>query len=291
MAVKRTSNRKPPRISLKRPGSKGASNAWKSRPIAPKERRNITLPKLSLGKLAPRLFLAFSTIILVCSISFCLIYSYRYVTTTPYFQINSPKVEGNTRLSSQNILDFIGVYEGMNIFSFSIAKIERKLQTNAWVQHVSVTRLIPDTLIIKVEEKTPFYWVLEDQTLWYTDEVGTRIAPVNLGQFAPLPTLVIEKGATNHASSLPELMQSLHEANLPIDMAHISDIRLSASRIVEFFISKTNIRITIGLDGWVANLYRTKETLDDLLRRGELSEVRTVKAVGHNVWVETAKPL
>lgn len=291
MAAKRTSRRKQPRISLKRPGSKGASNTWKSRSLPVSEGRKIVLPTIPMGALAPKLFIAFSLVILIGSISFALIYSYRYVTVTPYFQINSIEIEGNARLSSKNILDLIETYEGMNTFSFSIAKIERKLQQNPWVQAVSVTRIIPDTLVIRLEEKTPAYWVLDNKTLWYTDETGTKIAPVEPGQFSPLPTLVIEKGAQNFASSLPELTRSLHEAHLPVDTTAITHIWLSASRGLEFFVSGANIKITIGLEEWMQNLQRAKETMSDLLKRGELSQVRIIRAQGHNVWVETAKPL
>ena len=291
MAVKRTTQRQTKRISLKRPGSKGASNAWRSRPLPPKERRSIVLPQFPARAFLPKLFIAFSLIILVGSISFALVYAYRYITVTPYFQINSIEIEGNTRLSSKNILDLIETYEGMNNFSLSIARIERKLHHNPWVQAASVTRIIPDTLVIKVTEKTPAYWVLEDQTLWYTDETGTKIAPVETGQLSTLPTLTIEKGAQSFASSLPELMQSLREAHLPVDVTAISDIALSASRSLEFFINGANLRVTIGLDSWMQNLNRARETLEDLAMRGELASVRTVKATGHNVWVETAHPL
>ena len=291
MAIKRTTKRETKRISLKRPGSKGASNSWKSRPLPAKERRSFNLPKIRAGALLPKVFIALSAMIIIGSISFGLIYTYRYVTVTPYFQINSIEIEGNTRLSSKNILDLIETYEGMNSFSLSIAKIERRLQLNPWVQGASVTRIIPDTLIIKVEEKAPVYWVLEESTLWYTDDTGVKIAPVETGLLCTLPTLSVDKGAADLTSSLPELMQSIQEANLPVDITTISDIGLSAARTLEFFISGANLRITIGLDSWMQNLIRTKETLEDLSMRGELPSVRIVKATGHNVWVETAKPL
>jgi Cell division septal protein len=281
------------RISLTRSGSSGAKNLRKEAPVFRKtERRPIPfgLWFSRAGRALATLFLFATLLMLVAGMSFGLLYGYRYFTTTQYFSLKTVQINGNTRLSSEEILEILQINDSSNTLNLSIKTVEEKFSRNPWVRRASITRVMPDTLVISIEERVPAFWVLNGGQLHYADAQGAGIAPVEAGQFSSLPTLEIEKGAEEARHALPDLVQSLRESQIPLDMSSISWVRLSAARGVELYVEGSSLIITIGLEDWLSNLGRLGQTVADLKARGEISSVRSIRAQGHNVWVEKSAP-
>jgi cell division protein FtsQ len=200
------------------------------------------------------------------------------------------EIQGVSRLTSKEVLDITGLTAGGNSLALSIDALEGALLRNPWVRSASVKRVLPDTLIVAVQEKDPAFWKLEGGVLMYTDAMGRSIAPVQPGKFTSLPTLEVEAGAEESARALPDLVRSLRGTRAPLDMGSVSWVRLSAARGVEVFVEDTRLHITIGLEDWLNNLRRLGRTIGDLRTRGELPLVRAIKAEGSSVWVEKKTP-
>jgi cell division protein FtsQ len=208
------------------------------------------------------------------------------MTRGGYFSLKKIEIQGLSRLTSKEVLDITGLSEGGNSLALSLDALEAALLRSPWVAAVSVKRVLPDCLIVAVQEKDPAFWKLEDGVLMYADARGRVIAPVQSGQFTSLPTLEVEPGAEESARALPDLVRSMRGARTPLDMGAVSWVRLSAARGVEVFVEDTRLHITIGLEDWLNNLRRLGRTLADLRARGELSGARAIKAEGTSVWVE-----
>jgi cell division protein FtsQ len=222
----------------------------------------------------------------VAAVGVGLIYVYSSLTSGDYFALKTLEIQGNSRLSSREILETADLADGGNTLALSISVVEESLSRHSWVEEVSVKRVLPGTLIISVREKTPAFWVLHEGTLYYADDRGRLIAPVVAGKFASLPTLEVEPGAEDTAAVLPDLVKSLQESRLPLNMGNVSVVRLSAARGLELYVDDTHLKISIGLEEWTSNLRRLGRTLADLARRNELKDVREIRAQGANVWVE-----
>ena len=278
------------RVSLKRPGSRGEGNTAARKPkapqAAPRRKVSIVLPwrrflyTLSAGAILCIL------LVLLAGVSFGLIYGYRAMTTGAYFSLKNIEIQGISRISSREVLEITRLQNGANTLALSINDVEDALMRHPWVQAVSVTRVFPDTLIVSVHEKDPAFWKLENGVLVYADARGRTIAPVVPENFLSLPTLEVEAGAEDATAGLPDLVKSLRDSELPLDMTSVSWVRLSASRGVEVFVEDTRLKISIGLEEWLLNLRRLGRTIADLKGRGELDKVRSIKAEGSSVWVE-----
>ena len=53
------------------------------------------------------------------------------------------------------------------------------------------------------------------------------------------------------------------------------------------FLESENILLSIGVENWSSNVRHLVATIDDLKRRSEFSNVRSIKAEDKNVWVNT----
>ena len=224
-------------------------------------------------------------------ISVGLLYGYRFLTNSSYFALKSLEISGNLRLTSREVLDIAGLYNGMNSLLISIDGVERKLVSSPWIKDVSVRRVLPDGIAICLEEREPRFWMRHSDALFYADAQGELIVPVSVGRFAPFPTLEVEAGAEDLMVRLPELLASLASSRMAVDLASLSRVRLSPGRGVEVFLESDRLILSIGQDEWSENLVRLAATLADLIRRGELASVREVRAHGARVWVIKKSPV
>ncbi len=285
------------RVSLARPGGRAAPGkntrreAKKEaapRAVRSKGGRSLSAPAFlgAVKNFFSATLLISLIVIVVAVVSLGLLYSYRSLVLGDYFALNTLEIQGNSRLSSREILESADLVKGGNTLALSIDAVEDSLSKHPWVAEVSVKRVLPGTLIIGIREKVPAFWILHEGSLHYADARGELIAPVIPGKFASLPTLEVEPGAEDSAAVLPDLVRSLQESSLPLPMGSLSLVRLSSARGLELYMEDTRLKISIGFEEWASNLWRLGRTLADLRRREELEEIREIKAYGANVWVE-----
>lgn len=210
---------------------------------------------------------------------------YGMAVTSDFFTTRHIDVAGNVRLTRDMVLQYGGLSEGDNSLGVSIADVERNLRGTPWVEEVSVKRLLPDRFVIKLKERMPSFWVRKDGTLYYANEKGEIIAPVESRNFLSLPTLQIIPGGEEAMPYLGRLLKDMQNGALPIESGSIASVTASPSAGVEIYLEDREMRLAIATDDWEGNLQRLGTALGDLARRRELGSVREARAVDGNVWI------
>ena len=224
-------------------------------------------------------------IIVLGSVGFISMWLYEKAVTSDFFATSHIDVTGNVRMSRETVLDYAGIREGDNSLALSIGKIEKNLRNTPWVEEVSVKRLLPNRFVIRLKERMPSFWVQVDRELYYANDTGEPIAPVEGKNFLSLPTLRIEPGAEEDRLFLKRLLQDIRKGALPIEAGAISSVTGSMAQGVEIYLEDLELRLSLATDDWEGNLSRMALALGDLSRRDELKNVREVRAVDGNVWV------
>ena len=210
---------------------------------------------------------------------------YGKAITSQFFTTRHIDVAGNVRLNRELVLQYGGISEGDNSLAISIGEVERNLRDTPWVEEVSVKRMLPDRFIIKIKERMPSFWVRREGVLFYANERGEPIAPVESRNFLSLPSLHILQGAEKDIPYLGHLLKDIKNGALPLETGSIASVTLSPSRGIELFLEDREMRLSIATDDWQGNLKRLGLALADLARRRELGSVREARAEGGNVWV------
>ncbi len=91
--------------------------------------------------------------------------------TAPIFNITNIKIEGNEKVASDTIISLSGLKKGENIFKFNNSIIE-KIKENAYIQSVKISRELPGTINIKVEERKIKYQINLINSYVYIDKNG-----------------------------------------------------------------------------------------------------------------------
>jgi cell division septal protein FtsQ len=79
--------------------------------------------------------------------------------TNPDYAIHSVEVTTDGQLGREVVLRAAQIDEGSNIFSINLAAVEDRLRALAQVEEVNVQRLLPDKLMIVIQERRPIAWI------------------------------------------------------------------------------------------------------------------------------------
>lgn len=76
---------------------------------------------------------------------------------SPLFNIKSILIQGNVTISESQIISLSELQIDENIFNISKRKVTQKIKQNPYIEEVNISRKLPSTLVIKIEERTPTY--------------------------------------------------------------------------------------------------------------------------------------
>ncbi|MDR2646360.1 MAG: FtsQ-type POTRA domain-containing protein [Holosporaceae bacterium] len=125
------------------------------------------------------------------------------ITKSPntLFCIKKIEFDGHERVPEVLLLKVSRLKYKSNIFASSISKVKERLENIAWIRSVIVQRKLPDTIYIRVAERTPIAILQSKHKLYLIDAEGKILEHDGMGNFGDLP-IVIGDGAEKEADRL-----------------------------------------------------------------------------------------
>lgn len=125
-------------------------------------------------------------------------------------RVDEVLVVGRQETEGSELLEALGIGRGEPILGFDVDAARERIETLPWVRQASVERLLPDTILLSVEERRPLALWQNNGAFALIDYDGTVITRKNLSRFSNLLTVVGED-APVHAASLLEMLGSQPE--------------------------------------------------------------------------------
>jgi len=157
----------------------------------------------------------------------------KFLTTSPHFAVSQVTFQGQSVLGNEILNRWSSTLEGKNIFRVDMKAITEKIQENPWIAGVSVMRKLPQTLHIRLQERTPYARVKLNRT-YLMDNFGILIAR-DEGSYDHLPVITgarsesVELGREFQVKGLLPGLKAMHFLNRlpyfkddPIDALHVS---------------------------------------------------------------------
>ncbi len=194
------------------------------------------------------------------------------VACAVFFQVQHISIQGNGRYSQQEILDVIGVETGDNLFQVNRSRVARELKTRLpYIQTVSVSKVLPDTLSITVTEGKAVaavaqggrWWLLGSDSKLLEDSDTPQGLPQITGvtPLAPAagPYLAAGEEQAARVASLRELLEGLEKNGL---LDKLDSIDLSQDYEIVFvydtrFTVHMNPTLQKGLSYWLQRFANT----------------------------------
>ena len=122
-------------------------------------------------------------------------------TATFGLSVQEVAIEGRANTPEPLLRAALGVTKGAPILGFSVAAARARVETLAWVEHATVERRLPATIVVNLQERRPFAVWQNQGKFALIDRDGQIVADQNVAQFGQLP-LVVGAGAPPAAAPL-----------------------------------------------------------------------------------------
>jgi len=129
------------------------------------------------------------------------------LTAASGLRVTEVEIEGRANTPEPLLRAAIGVNKGDPILGFSLEDIRTRVETIPWVEHATVERRLPGTVVVSLQERRP-YAIWQNQGKYVlVDRAGQVVTNQDVAQFRFLP-LIVGLGAPGAAAVL---LDSLHE--------------------------------------------------------------------------------
>ena len=191
--------------------------------------------------------------------------------SSQHFALRTVDVHGLRRATEKELLRLAGVAPGMNLWSLDSTAVAQAMAAHPWVRTVEVTRSLPDTLRLRVEERAPVALAsLGD--LYVVDADGAPFKRVSPAESLDLPLLTgltreqAEKDPAGTAVRLREALGVVDVYQHAFERPRLSEIQIGESGFE--LITADGVRVVVGRDGLDGQLRRLQRVRDELQHRG-----------------------
>ena len=114
-------------------------------------------------------------------------------------------IEGRSNTPEAALTHAIGVTVGDSMVAFSLTAARQRIETLSWVEHATVERRLPGTVVVNLVERRPYAIWQHDGKFVLIDREGQVVANEEVTAFGDLP-LVVGTGAPPAATALLEAL-------------------------------------------------------------------------------------
>ena len=126
------------------------------------------------------------------------------------FRIDEVLVVGRAETAHADLLAALGLARGAPIFAFDADAARRRVETLPWVRQARVTRMLPATVVVRIDEREPLALWQHQGRFALIDREGRVILRTRLERFADLPVVVGEDAPAHAARILAILAAEPH---------------------------------------------------------------------------------
>lgn len=133
------------------------------------------------------------------------------IYSSPLFAVTHVEVAGVTHLTADRVRQLAAVPAGATLLRFPSDAVAARVAKDPWVGSVSVSRVFPDGMRIRVTERAPVAVVDTGKGYWFVDPQSYLLAPSAKDATATLPVIrsVPELQLVAGRSSSPELRNAV----------------------------------------------------------------------------------
>jgi cell division protein FtsQ len=170
-----------------------------------------------------RLLVVLRNLLVVVALIGGAVWTWRHTQSSPNFAVRKIEVVGAVHTPKAAVDLVTRRYVGLNLFQIDIARVQRDLGGLGWVRRIGIEKNLPDTLRIKITERTPVALARAGDRLLYVDGEGVAFA-----ELAPrtgnddLPLIVDAQGSELVRSVA--LLRELRERDREL-YSRISEVR------------------------------------------------------------------
>jgi cell division protein FtsQ len=223
------------------------------------------------------LFSGVLVFLILGALSAGLIFGYHYLAHSEYLMVKKVVLLNINRVSRTQVQATAGLDKPTNILGLDLNVMAANLRDLAWVEDVTITRKLPDTVIIDITERRPTT-LIHLGSLYYLDRNGTPFKKLDSKEKPELPIITgfskedFDQRVEFTKQDMKEvfaLLDVLTVRNDRFRLENISEINFDPARGLSLFTREDNVQVKVGFGDYRAKMKRLGRVLAHLKIRGE----------------------
>ena len=202
----------------------------------------------------------------------------RYTVSTPRFAVKTVELEGAERLTQARVSQLMGLELGTNIFKFEPERAEQMLLQDPWIRQVKVTRRLPNTLRVELEERDATAVAAIGEKLYLVTRTGEPFKELETKDPFDLPVVtgvLAENLAKDRPREIARIAIALevlrHWQKIPSSQVYpVQEVHLSEGGDVVLTVGKTGLTLHLGRGPFRRKLLMGDRVIERLARRGRV---------------------
>ena len=192
------------------------------------------------------------------------------------FVLKNIDVEGNRFVKKSEVLDLLNLDTSRSLFDYNLRQIAQQVSMHPFIKDASVSRRLPDNLIIRISEKEPIA-ILNQSELSLVDENGEQLPEFNSVELLDYPiisnlVLADEQNGGKEVMEVLRFLRQTREHNFVL-YSQISEISFSKNLGVYFYLTENAITVIVGKDRFAQKAANLLQVLNILKMDGGMSQV------------------
>ena len=188
-----------------------------------------------------------------------------------FFVVKNVQVTGYKYMDEKEIIKLADIQAEQTMFGVDLPGITNTLLQNKYIHGISVSRVLPSTILIDVQEREPFLYLI-DRSIYMMDETGVllkKLPRMPMGKLPIVTGLSMEALQQDSSAALSaiRLVKKIQEVDERL-ISLISEINLARDRAPELVLIKGAARVKIGREG----IYQRLFILSEFLRKQPIME-------------------
>jgi len=233
-----------------------------------KVRKIKSRPRFQSRRFGLWLFVVTTTLLIVLRIA-------TWLNAEELFTLHRVIIQGNSALNDAHIIQLLETKKTSNLFQHDLRELSRKLKQHPYVKEASVSRRLPDNLIVQITENEPV--ALLTSPLRLVDEQGLELPQMNMFQHLDFPLIKRinpdNKAWEKELNLILNYLSSCKAENFTI-YSQISEISYSPEAGIFFYLVDSGIPVIVGRDLQKGQNQHLMQVLSILKNKNEIHEVK-----------------
>jgi cell division protein FtsQ len=192
--------------------------------------------------------------------------------TSPFFSLQKIEIKGLKELTEKDIFRLTEIRRAQNLLTLNLERSLRHLQDEPWIREVSISRFLPDRLVISITEYQAKMVLMKEGHFYLVDETGKEFKKLSPQDNLDLPVIngwtpAIQSSTGLSLAKMIEIKNS-YTAKMGVDFpGNLSEIHVDEFQGVTLFTDR-GILVALGLDDYDLKMVRLRQLWDDLASKG-----------------------
>ncbi|MEO6600298.1 MAG: FtsQ-type POTRA domain-containing protein [Polyangiaceae bacterium] len=202
--------------------------------------------------------------------------AHHYALTSPRFAIRTVDLVGAKRSTLEQLKTAAGFTVGDNIFALDTDAAERKLLENPWIAEVKVTRRLPSTLRLELNEREASAVVSLANHLYLVTPEGVPFKEVQVGDPFDMPLITgaspenLQRDRKREIERIQMGLEVLRQyERVPLSRVYpAEEVHLADAGDVTLTAGKDGVALELGTGPWRKKLLMAEEVVGELRKKG-----------------------